>query len=201
MDYAYLRVSRDGQDVANQRHGIIDYCDKNGLGPISYIEDKVSGSKDWRLRELGKLVDNMRAGDRLIASEFTRLARSTIGVLEILEVCLHRGIEVHVVKEGFKYDGSITSQVMATVFGLAGQIERAMISARTKEGLALRKAAGVVLGRPKGEGKRKLDGRQNEFRVLWNKGLSKAKIAKLMGVSPQTVTTFAKKMNLKREKP
>ena len=192
MNFVYLRVSRDSQDTDNQRHGVLAYCEKEEIFPLTFIEDTASGKIDWRDRELGAVLEKMREGDELIVSEFSRLARNTIGVLEVLEFCITRGIVVHIVKQGMKYDGGLQSKVMATMFALAAQIERELISERTKEGLARKRAEGVRLGRPKGAGKRKLDDRFNEVKALNKAGHSDAKIARILGVSRKTVSDFLK---------
>ncbi|MCP4320982.1 MAG: recombinase family protein, partial [Alteromonadales bacterium] len=151
-NYAYLRVSTDQQDVDNQRHGILEYCNKNKISDLVFIEDTVSGKKKWKERKLGELIHNtMKPGDTLVVSEISRLARSTLQVLEILEVSAEKNIAVHIAKQNlvFTEKGDITSTIMATVLGMVAQIEREFISMRTKEALAARKAAGMELGRPK----------------------------------------------------
>jgi len=198
MNYAYLRVSRDTQDVNNQKHGVVEYCDRMRFNPVAHVEDTASGAIHWKERKLGDLLENSVIGDRIVVSEFTRLARSTLGVLEVLEAALAKGVEIHIVKENFVYDGSINAHIMATFFGLAGQIERSMISARTKEGLAKRKAEGMILGRPLGSsGSRKLDHRKLEFKALWKSDMPRAAIARLMGVHIQTINSYAVKIGLK----
>lgn len=86
--YAYLRVSSDSQDVANQKHGIYEYCNRVGIVNLCFIEDVVTGKKKWHERKLGELIDGMESGDKLIFAEVSRIARSTLQVLEVLEVCM-----------------------------------------------------------------------------------------------------------------
>lgn len=183
-NYAYLRVSTDQQDVDNQRHGILEYCNKNKISELGFIEDTVSGKKKWKERKIGELINNtMKPGDTLVVSEISRLARSTLQVLEILEVSSDKKLSVHIAKQNlvFTEKGDITSTIMATVLGMVAQIEREFISMRTKEALAARKAAGMELGRPKGKAARvKLDDKRSEILSLLDKGVSKRSIAKIV---------------------
>ena len=151
VTYAYLRVSTNQQDVDNQRHGILEYANQKSLGHLEFVEDSVSGQKKWRDRELGQLLTKTaQKGDVIIFGEISRMARSTLQVLEILECCMDRGIFVHIAKQQMVLDESMPSRITATVLGLAAEIERELISMRTSEALAKRKAAGKPLGRPKG---------------------------------------------------
>lgn len=186
--FAYLRVSTDAQDVNNQRHGIVDYCSaKHLLAPL-FIEDTASGRTDWRSRELGKLIGQCNASDVVVVSEVSRLARNTLQVLEIMRECVSKQIHLHVVKNGMVFDGSMQSTIVGTVLGLAAEIERDFISARTKEALAKRKAEGAVLGRPKGHAKKlALDAHTDKIDDYLAKKLDKRSIAKLLGVAPNTV--------------
>lgn len=186
--YAYLRVSTDAQDVANQRHGVIKYCaDKRLLEPV-FIEDTASGKTEWRLRPLGKIIERAGQGDVIVVSEVSRLARNTLQVLEIGRECITRGVHLHVAKNGIVFDDSMQSKIVATVLGLVAEIERDFISARTKEALAKRKAEGMKLGRPVGSAKKlRLDpvaGKIDEYLKL---GIDKRAIAKLLDVSPSTL--------------
>lgn len=199
-NYAYLRVSTDAQDVANQRHGILEYCNKHDLTALTFIEDTVSGKIAWQGRKIGELVQtDMRKGDTLIIAEISRLARSTLQVLEILETCTQKGINVHIAKQNliFTEKGDITSTIMATILGMVAQIEREFISMRTKEALAQRKAAGIKLGRPFGRlEKVKLDARADEIKDYLRKGVSKRSIAKILDCAPSTLYDWIKRRNI-----
>jgi DNA invertase Pin-like site-specific DNA recombinase len=201
--YAYLRVSTDQQDVDNQRHGILEYANKNGIDSLSFIEDTVSGKKKWRDRKLGDLVTaTMKKGDILVVAEISRLARSTLQVLEMLEVSAEAGLSVHIAKQNlvFTEKGDMTSTIMATVLGMVAQIEREFISMRTKEALAARKAAGMTLGRPKGKSKTvKLDDHEEEIKGYLRKGINKRAIAKLVDCAPSTLYDWMKRRNIKTE--
>jgi DNA invertase Pin-like site-specific DNA recombinase len=190
VNYAYLRVSTNQQDVDNQRHGIFEYANQKSLGHLTFVEDTVSGQKGWRERELGKLlVATASKGDVVIFAEISRMARSTLQVLEILECCMVQGIFVHIAKQQMVLDDSLPSRITATVLGLAAEIERELISMRTKEALAKRREAGKPLGRPKGRqsAKLKLDTRKQEIMMYLDKGISKRSIAKLVDCAPSTL--------------
>src|SRR3990167_10057425 len=150
-NYAYLRVSTDHQDAKNQKLGVLDYCNNRGISALTFIEDTVSGKSPWREREIGNILEQAEKGDVIVASEISRLGRSTLHVLEIMEMAAQKGVAVHIAKNNMVLDGSMQSTITATILGLAAQIEREFISARTKEALAKRRNDGLKLGRPKGE--------------------------------------------------
>ena len=188
--YAYLRVSTDHQDVDNQRHGILEYSNSKGLAPVEFICDEISGRINWNQRAIGKLLtETIQSGDIIIFAEISRMARSTLQVLEILECCMQRGISVHIAKQNLVIAEDLQSRIAATILGLAAEIEREFISLRTKEALAKRKAEGKPLGRPKGKrsAKLKLDQYETEIRSYLAKGISKRSIAKLIECSPTTL--------------
>ena len=191
--FAYLRVSTDAQDVANQRHGVVRYCtEKKLLAPV-FIEDTASGRTDWRARPLGQLITRATAGDVIVVAEVSRLARSTLQVLEIGRECLERGVTLHVAKNGIVFDDTLQSKIVATVLGLVAEIERDFISARTKEALAKRKAEGVKLGRPAGSARKlRLDQYADKIDDYLAKKIDKRAIAKLLDVSPNTLYAWLK---------
>jgi DNA invertase Pin-like site-specific DNA recombinase len=198
--FAYLRVSTDHQDVANQRHGIYDYANAHQLGPLHFVEDTLSGQICWRDRILGQLLtETAQRGDVVVFAEISRMARSTLQVLEILEHCANAGITVHVAKQKMVLDHSMQSRITATVLGLAAEIEREFISLRTTEALAKRKAEGKPLGRPKGRRatRVKLDDRAEEIRRYLTKGISKRAIAKLVDCAPSTLYDWLARRNLR----
>jgi len=200
-NFAYLRVSTDKQDVDNQRHGILEYCNKHNINELQFIEDTVSGKKKWRERKIGDLLNNtMVAGDVLVVAEISRMARSTLQVLDMLEISADNKFAVHIAKQNliFTEKGDMTSTIMATVLGMVAQIEREFISIRTKESLAKRKAEGMILGRPKGRAKHvKLDDHEREIIALVEKGISKRSIAKIMDCAPSTLYDWLKRNKLK----
>lgn len=199
VTYAYLRVSTNQQDVDNQRHGILEYANQKSLGHLEFIEDAVSGQKKWHDRALGELLTTTASeGDVIIFGEISRMARSTLQVLEILECCMQRGLSVHIAKQQMILDDQLPSRITATVLGLAAEIERELISLRTSEALAKRKAAGKPLGRPKGKqsASLKLDAKAEEIQDYLNKGISKRSIAKLVDCAPSTLYYWLKRHQL-----
>lgn len=138
-NYGYLRVSTDQQDVLNQKHGVLEYANKNGFAGMEFIEDSVSGKKPWQERALGNVLLQAESGDTVIVSEVSRLARSTLQVLEILKHCSEHQINLHIAKNNMRFDDSMQSRITATVLGMAAEIEREFISSRTKEALAAKK--------------------------------------------------------------
>jgi DNA invertase Pin-like site-specific DNA recombinase len=192
--YGYLRVSSDSQDVENQKLGVLDFCNSNNLAPVVIHKDIASGRLPWRERGIGILLSKMNTSDTLVVSEISRLARSTLQVLEILEAAAKQGICVYVVKSRMIMDGSLQATISATIFGLAAQIERDFISERTKEALARKKSEGIQLGRPKGPAEKvKLDNRRDEINFYFKKGISKRSVAKLLDCSPTTLYSWLKR--------
>lgn len=197
--YAYLRVSTDAQDVENQKHGILEYANKRGLAGIQFVEDTVTGKKPWKERKIGELLtQRAKKGDVLIFAEISRMARSTLQVLEILEHAAKNEIEVHITKQNMQLDNSMSSKITTVILGLAAEIEREFISMRTKEALDKRKAAGLPLGRPKGKAERvKLDDREAEIKDLLKKGVSKRSIAKVIGCSHTALYDWLERRNVR----
>ena len=150
-NFAYLRVSTDRQDAKNQKLGILDYCNSKNINNLKIVEDTISGTTAWRERAIGKLIENGITGDTIIVAEVSRLGRSILQVLEIMEIAAQKGISIHIAKNRMIMDGSMQSTITATVLGLVAQIEREFLSSRTKEALQQKKLDGVKLGRPKGQ--------------------------------------------------
>jgi len=197
--YAYLRVSTDQQDLDNQRHGILEYANQQGITNLNFVEDTASGKKNWKERKSGELLMNtMQTGDTVIFAEVSRMARSTLQVLEMLEYATEHELDVYIAKQNMRFDGSLNAKITATVLGLAAEIEREFISTRTKEALAKRKAEGVKLGRPKGKASRvKLDEHEKDIRRYLELGISKRAIAKLVDCSPSTLYAWLERRQVK----
>lgn len=197
---AYIRVSTDKQDLDNQRHGVIEYAKKHDLEPLTFFEDTASGKKSWKERHIGKLIEESQPDDVLLVAEISRLARSTLQVLEILQACANKGLAVHVAKSNMIMDGSLNSRITAVVLGLAAEIEREFISSRTTEALAKRKAAGLPLGRPKGSRNenKKLDKEKNRITEMLRLGVHKTSIARMLQCSPATLYDWLRKNGLER---
>lgn len=196
-NFAYLRVSTDTQDVKNQKFGVLDYCHTQSLTSLKFIEDTASGTTPWRERSIGALLENGKIGDVIIVAEVSRLGRTILQVLEILEVAAQKGISVHIAKNRMIMDGSMQSTITATILGLVAQIEREFISARTKEALQKRKLEGVKLGRPNGQSATlKLDNYRIEIIGYLKKNINKRDIARLVDCSPSTLYQWLKRRHI-----
>jgi DNA invertase Pin-like site-specific DNA recombinase len=182
--WAYLRVSTDEQDVNNQRLEILKVAQDHNLGAVKFVEEIVSGRKSWRDRSLAGIIDGMKEGDALLVAELSRLGRSMLEVMEILSIATQRGLRVYAAKGGWSLDGSVQSKVMAMVLAMVAEVERDLISQRTKAALATKKAAGVRLGRRPGPGRSKLDDHAEQIREFLQLGLAKTKIAKKFDTTP-----------------
>jgi DNA invertase Pin-like site-specific DNA recombinase len=195
--FAYLRVSTDAQDTENQKHGIKQYAKEKGFDEIDYVPDSVSSKVNWKERKLGEMINNAASGDTIIFSEISRMARSTLQVLEIMRDCAEKSVEVHIVKTKMIVDDSIQSKTMILIHGLVAEMEKDLISVRTKEALARKKAEGVVLGRPKGKPTiSKLDKEKDRIAELRKAGVNVSDIARLVVASRATVHNWLKVNNL-----
>jgi len=196
--FAYLRVSTSKQDTENQKLSVLDYCNRHNLVPVRYIEDTSSGKLHWQSRPIGNILEKASHGDHIIVAEVSRLGRSALQVLEILEYAAKKHVSVHIAKSNMVMDGSMQSTITATILGLAAQIEREFISTRTKEALAQRKARGIKLGRPKGLATTlKLDAEREQIIEYLKKRVSKRSIARIIECSPATLYAWLKRRNIK----
>jgi DNA invertase Pin-like site-specific DNA recombinase len=193
MTYAYLRVSTDRQELENQKFEVLKYANDNKLGNVEFVEETISGRKSWKERKIGELVEELRQGDVLIITELSRLGRSMLEIMELLSILLRKGVELHVVKNRQVLKDDLQSKVFAMAFSIAAEIERELISQRTKEALKRRKAEGKPLGRPKGSFSSSLDKHWNQIRELREKGVSIASIAKILGVPYSTLWSYLKR--------
>lgn len=194
MIYGYIRVSTDKQTVENQRYEINQFCQRQEMIVEKWIEETISGAKNIEDRKLGKLLKRMKKGDILICSELSRLGRNLLMIMGILNECMNRDIQVWTIKDNYRLGSDINSKVLAFAFGLSAEIERNLISQRTKEALARKKAEGVVLGRPKGRksSKTKLTGQEKQIKELLDKKVSYSAIGRILGVHRLTVSSFVK---------
>jgi DNA invertase Pin-like site-specific DNA recombinase len=197
---AYIRVSTDDQDCRNQKFEILNYCDRSGMNVDKWLEVEMSSRRSAKDRRIDKLLANLKPNDRLLVSELSRLGRSTGEVIQLIKALTDQKIEFVAVKQGFQINSQnnkdMTSKVMVTIFTLLAELERDLISERTKMGLARAKAAGKKLGRPKGPGKSKLDGKEAAIKEFLDKGVTKANIAKIFGVTWGTMNNFIKTREL-----
>ncbi|MDR1860111.1 MAG: master DNA invertase Mpi family serine-type recombinase [Bacteroidales bacterium] len=201
MIFGYIRVSTDKQTVSNQRFEINGFCSRNVLVVDRWIEETISGTKKVHERKLGQLIQNMQRGDILICSELSRLGRNLLMIMGILNECMNRDIQVWTIKDNYRLGSDISSKVLAFAFGLAAEIERNLISQRTKEALARKRAEGTTLGRPKGSKSqvKKLTGREAEIQRLMEKNISQSDIARIMGVHRMTVAAYLKSLQCNRQ--
>lgn len=192
MIYGYIRVSTDKQTLENQKFEIENFCKRQNLEINGWIEETISGTKSYNKRQLGKLLKKVKAGDYIICSELSRLGRNLFMIMEILNICMTKNCKVWTVKDNYRLGDDIQSKVLAFAFGLAAEIERNLISQRTKEALARKKAEGVILGRPVGRKskKLKLSKKDKQIRELLSQNKSKSAIARIIGVHRITVTNY-----------
>ena len=188
MVYAYIRVSTDKQTVENQRFEIEKFARIRELSIDKWISETVSGTQSAKKRKLGPLIKKLKKGDTLIASEISRLGRRLMEVMSILNTLMQKNITVLTVKEKYELGNNIQSQILAFAFGLSAQIERDLISQRTKEGLARRMAEGQKLGRHRGgHNSRKLTGKESLIKTMLEYGYSKAAICRKLKCNPKTL--------------
>jgi len=200
MIYGYIRVSSDKQTVENQRFEINNFCERQNLKIDEWIEETISGTKAVEKRQLGKLLKKLQKDDILICSELSRLGRSLFMIMDVLSACMKKEIQLWTIKDNYRLGSDISSKVLAFAFGLSAEIERNLISQRTKEALARAKAEGVILGRPRGRKnnteKYKLSGKETLISELRKEKVSQRKIAKICKVDRNTLGRFLKIMNV-----
>ena len=192
MIYGYIRVSSDKQTTENQRFEIENFSKFKNLPIDEWIEETISATKKLSDRKFGQLLIRMQKNDILIVTELSRLGRNLMQIMSILHTCMEKDIMVFTIKENYELGNNINSKVLAFAFGLSAEIERNLISQRTKEALARKKAEGVILGRPKGSKSKivKLTGREKEIKELLDKKISKSAIGRILGVHRLTVSSF-----------
>lgn len=193
---AYIRKSTDKQSFEHQEFEIKEYARKNNLKIDRWVEESISSRKELKKRKLGELLEELQEGDCLICSEISRLSRSVGETFLILQTLISKNCQVITIKENYHLGNDLQSQVLAFAFGLSSQIERDLISQRTKCSLDAKKAAGIKLGRPFGAESKKLKLSKNTKRIrdLLDKKVPKAQIARIMGVQKITLRRFIKRM-------
>lgn len=201
MTYGYIRVSSDEQTVENQRFEIKNFCKKQDLQVDDWIEETISGVKAYDKRLLGKLLKKVKKDDLIICSELSRLGRNLFMIMEILSLCMKKECKVWTIKDNYRLGDDIQSKILAFAFGLSAEIERNLISQRTIEALKLKRAQGVILGRPKGRKtaieKYKLYGKEKYIKESLAKGMSQRKIAKALKVNRSTLARFIHNSGIK----
>lgn len=192
---AYYRISTNKQDEASQRQIVADWLKQHPATDFREAYDQASGALPWQERAIAFALRDCEAGDTIVVSEISRIARSTVGVLTFLQAAAARGINVVAVRSGITLDGSTSSKIVVTVLAMAAEIERDLLRERTKAALQARAAAGLPIGRqPGAKGKsNKLDGKEQEIAKLIEKKVSKSAIARILSVSRVTLDSFIKK--------
>jgi DNA invertase Pin-like site-specific DNA recombinase len=201
MIYGYIRVSTDKQTTENQRFEILKFAQERQLSVDRWIEETISAAKKLSDRKLGSLIERMREEDILIVTEVSRLGRSILEVMSILHTLMEKDVKVFTTKERYELGNNISSKVLAFAFSLSAEIERSMISSRTKEALARKKSEGKRLGRPKGKlsSVTKLSGKDDLIREYLEKNIPQSIMARLLGVSRLTIRHYIRTRKL--EKP
>lgn len=195
---AYLRVSTLDQNLEKNKADILLLANDKNLGKVEFLEEKISGKISWKQRKIGTLLEELKKGDVILLSEFSRLGRSMLECMEIISIAVEKEIKIYTVKGSWQLDNSIQSKVMAMVFSMAAEIERDLISKRTKEALQSIQLSGVQLGRPKGPGKSKLDVFKVEIQALLSNGSSQKFIAGRYNVTESTLCNWMKKNKIKK---
>lgn len=194
MIYGYIRVSSDKQTVENQRFEIEGFCKENNLLIDGWIEETISGTQTYTKRRLGVLLKKTRPGDIIICSELSRLGRSLFMIMEILSLCMKKECHVWTIKDNYRLGDDIQSKVLAFAFGLSAEIERNLISQRTKEAIARRKAEGKQVGRPYGAHSQKcyykLHRQERLIRAMVNEGASFHQISTELHCSRNTLRRY-----------
>ena len=196
----YLRVSTIDQDIEKNKADILKLANDKDLGKVSFIEETASGKISWKKRKIAGIIEKLKDGDAIIVSELSRLGRSMLECMEILSIASQKKINIYAVKGNWQLDHTIQSKIIAMAFSMAAEIERDLISQRTKEALRARKAAGKPLGRPKGPGKSKLDKYRPEIEALLKNGSTQKFIAKRYGTTEANLHNWLKKNGLKKAK-
>ncbi len=195
MIFGYIRVSSDKQTVENQRFEITNFANRQNMVIDRWIEETISGTKSYNKRLLGQLLKDVNKGDLIICAELSRLGRNLFMIMEILNICMQKECRVWTIKDNYRLGDDIQSKILAFAFGLSAEIERNLISQRTKEALARKKSEGKVLGRPKGRkgSHYKLTGHETDIQVLLSEGVSKREIARRYKVNRMTVASFLRR--------
>lgn len=195
MVYGYIRVSTDKQTSKNQKLVIKEFAKNRRLKKIQWIDETISGIKNPKKRKLGKLIEVVQEGDVVVITELSRLGRSLMMILEVLQQFLEKKVSMYSIKEGYELGDNIQSKVIAFAFGLSAEIERQLISERTKAGLERARIQGKRIGRQKGVSpkKYKLTGKEDYIKQELSRGRSKNSLSKELGVTWITLARFIKR--------
>ncbi len=196
--YAYIRVSTEMQNCASQKFEIEKYCERHGLSINKWVTESISGTVSTEKRKLGRMLNRMEKGDVLLCTELSRLGRNMLMIMGILNICAAKGVSIHSIKDHFDLTDNINSKIIAFAFALAAEIERNLISQRTKEALAMKKMAGVRLGRPPGSSKQRVTfcKEYDKIMKMRDKGMSLSSIANALGMHRNTLKHYLDNIKL-----
>jgi DNA invertase Pin-like site-specific DNA recombinase len=198
--WGYLRISTDNQRTENQKLAVLEYVNSKLIPINGWIDTKTSSGKSTKEKRIDELLAKLEGGDTIIVADLSRLGRSVGQIAILVDELLKKKIKVICLKENITLNGKSDAQtkVVVTMFSLLAEIERALISERTKDGLAKARLEGKLLGRPKGTiGKSKLDGKEKEIKEYLAKKVNRANLARIYGVSFPTIENFIKSRNLR----
>ncbi len=204
MVVAYIRVSTEMQSYEGQRYEIERWAQAHGICVDRWEQEKVSGTMKVEKRTLGRILKKMKKGDMLLVSELSRLGRNMLIVMSVLNVCSQKGVEIHSIKDNFELSDSLNSRIIAFAFSLAAEIERNLISQRTREALAARKMAGVKLGRPAGKSRKQaeFDEKYAEIMNRLEAGATLSSVSKWLKIHPNTLSRYLKnKQSVQKNEP
>lgn len=192
MIIAYIRVSTELQSYEGQQYEIEQWCHRRNWEVHRWVQEKVSGAKEINRRTLGRLLKRMNRGDVLVCTELSRLGRNMMMVMSILNTCSQKGIKIYSIKDNFELSDSLNAKIIAFAFSLAAEIERNLISQRTREALAAKKQAGIKLGRPFGKSRerKRFDDREDYIRTRRNQGVSIGSLAQELKMHRNTLSRY-----------
>lgn len=192
MVIAYIRVSTELQSYEGQQYEIEQWCHRRNWEVHRWVQEKVSGAKEINRRTLGRLLKRMNRGDVLVCTELSRLGRNMMMVMGILNTCSQKGIKIYSIKDNFELSDSLNAKIIAFAFSLAAEIERNLISQRTREALAAKKQAGIKLGRPFGKSRERkiFDDREDYIRTRRNQGVSIGSLAQELKMHRNTLSRY-----------
>lgn len=193
---AYLRISTIDQNLEKNKAAILHLANEKNLGKVHFVEEIASGKVSWKKRKIAGILDELQKGDKIIVSELSRLGRSMLECMEILSIATQKGLSIYAIKGSWQLDDTIASKVVAMAFSMAAEIERELISNRTAEALKARKNAGMILGRPRGIGKSKLDIYRPEIEALLSNGATQKFIAERYGSTEANLHYWMKKRGI-----
>ena len=192
MVIAYIRVSTELQSYEGQQYEIEQWCHRRNWEVHRWVQEKVSGAKEINRRTLGRLLKRMNRGDVLVCTELSKLGRNMMMVMGILNTCSQKGIKIYSIKDNFELSDSLNAKIIAFAFSLAAEIERNLISQRTREALAAKKQAGIKLGRPFGKSRerKRFDDREDYIRTRRNQGVSIGSLAQELKMHRNTLSRY-----------